>query len=428
MRCRGYRLTGLMAALLLPVVAFLAAPTVALAAVAVDDVAASLRSDPVFNDPAAENALTPGQADALRSQIAATGLPFFIAVLPESSAIEAGGPDALLTDLRTTVGRSGTYALIAGNAFRAGSTSSSVNAIADEAFNTQATNGPFAVLEAFVAGVANASPGTPGTPQGEPANPLGILAFLALAGLVVATIIVLVRRGNQRRRAAELASLRTVLDEDITVLGEKIAAFDHTDPRLDDAGRAELHTALESYTRASDLSARLLSDEDVAATTQSLDDGRYALACVDARLTGSELPLRRPPCFFDPRHPMSSTDVMWANPGGMAHQVPACAGCADVVAAGGLPQAREVDVAGQRRPYWDAGAGYAPYARGYFNSFAGILPMVFMGTILAQTFTANTALSSGFGASGGGFGGGDFGGGGGFGGGDFGGGFGGGDF
>ena len=427
MRRKSHRILGLMAALVLPVTMLMSMPAASQAAVAVDDVAASLRTDPVFNDPAAENALTPGQTEALRSQIAATDLPFFIAVLPESSAIEAGGPDALLADLRASVGRGGTYALIAGNAFRAGDTSSSVNAIANQAFNEQAANGPYAVLEAFIAGVANASSGTPGTPRGEPANPLGILAFLALAGLIVATIVVLVRRGNQRRRAAELASIRTVLDEDITVLGENIAAFDHTDSRLDETGRAELHTALDSYTRASDLSARLRTDEDIAATTQALDDGRYALACVDARLTGSDLPLRRPPCFFDPRHPMSSTDVMWANPGALAHQVPACAACADVVAAGARPQAREVDVAGQRRPYWDAGPGYAPYARGYFNSFAGILPMVFMGTILAQTFTANTALASGFGASGEGFGGGDFGGGG-FGGGDFGGGFGGGDF
>ncbi len=425
----------LTAGLVLSIAALVAVPAGAQAAVAVDEVATSLRSDPVFNDPEAENALSPGQANDLRNQIQATGLPFFIAVLPESAAVTAGGPDALLAELRAAVGQSGTYALIAGNSFRAGNTSTSVNAIATQAFEDQAANGPYAVLETFVAGVAAAASGdsTPSSAASESGSAVGILGFLLLAGVVFAVIYVIVRRNNQRKRAAELTAIRQVLDEDITVLGEKIASFDHTDPRLDEAGQADLHTALDSYTRASDLSAHLRTDEDVAATTRSLDEGRYALACVDARLTGDELPTRRPPCFFDPRHPMSTGDVMWANPGAMAHPVPACTACTTAIETGDHPQAREVEVAGQRRPYWDAGPSYAPYARGYFNNFAGILPMVFMGTMLANTFTAPAAMASGFGASGGGgFGGGDFGGGGfgggDFGGGGFGGGFGGGDF
>lgn len=421
----------LTASLVLSLAVLIALPAGAQAAVAVDEVATSLRSDPVFNDPEAENALSPGQANDLRNQIQGTGLPFFIAVLPESAAVTAGGPDALLAELRAAVGQSGTYALISGNSFRAGNTSTSVNGIANQAFEEQAANGPYAVLEVFVAGVAAAASGdpTPASSSGESGSALGILGFLFIAAIVFGVVYLIVRRNNQRKRSAELASIRQVLDEDITVLGEKIALFDHTDPRLDEAGRADLHTALDSYSRASDLSANLRTDEDVAATTRALDEGRYTLACVDARLAGDELPTRRPPCFFDPRHPMSTRDVMWANPGAMAHPVPACVTCATAIDTGDYPQAREVEVAGQRRPYWDAGPSYAPYARGYFNSFAGILPMVFMGTMLASTFSAPAAMASGFGASdgGGGFGGGDFGGGG-FGGGDFGGGFGGGDF
>ena len=79
----------------------------------IDSVASALRSNPVYNDPAAENALTSGQAADLRAQITGTGIPIYVAVLPASAAAETGGPDALLRDLRNAVGRSGVYAIIA---------------------------------------------------------------------------------------------------------------------------------------------------------------------------------------------------------------------------------------------------------------------------------------------------------------------------
>ena len=119
----------------------------------IDSVASALRSNPVYNDPAAENALTSGQAADLRTQITSTGVPIYIAVLPASAATETGGPDALLRDLRNAVGRSGVYAIIAGNAFRAAATEGSVTSIADSAFQSESSNGPYAVLEAFVTGV-----------------------------------------------------------------------------------------------------------------------------------------------------------------------------------------------------------------------------------------------------------------------------------
>ena len=75
----------------------------------IDSVASALRSNPVYNDPAAENALTAGQAADLRTQISGTGVPIYIAVLPASAAAETGGPDELLRDLRNAVGRSGVF-------------------------------------------------------------------------------------------------------------------------------------------------------------------------------------------------------------------------------------------------------------------------------------------------------------------------------
>lgn len=408
----------------------------------IDAVASALRTDPVYNDPSAENALSPGQADDLRGQVAATGLPIYIAILPASAATEAGSADTLLRSLRDAVGREGVYAVIAGNAFRAGSTSGSVTAIADDAFQAQASNGPFAVLEAFVSGV-DAQYNDSGQPADTSSSGGGswvglIILLVVLAG--IALVVVFGVRAARRSRAKQLVTIRGTLDEDVTSLGEQLAAFDVADPRLDDAGRADLQAALDAYSRASDASSTAKSDADITRATSELEAGRYALACVQARVDGRALPQRRPPCFVDPRHGPSESDVMWAPDGGAPHPVPVCAACAATLQSGAAPQPREVMAGGQRVPYWRAGADYAPYARGYYSSFADALPMIFVGTMLASAFMpsvsgistagpsggASDGGGSGFGGGGdfggGGFGhgGGDFGGGGGFGGGDFG--------
>ena len=431
--------TGVLITLLAVGLVGLLGASPAQARTSIDSVASALRSNPVYNDPAAENALTPGQAADLRTQIEATGIPVYVAVLPASAATETGGPDALLRDLRNAVGRSGVYALIAGNSFRAGSTEGSVTAIADSAFQAQSSNGPYAVLEAFVAGVDEQYSGSPSGDSaaaasagssGSPFVPLAILAVL-IAGVVA--VVMWARRKSRAAQAQRIASLRGVLDKDVTQLGERLGAFDLTDPRLDDAGRADLQRALDAYSTASEVSSRATSDADVTRATTELEEGRYALACVEARMDGRALPSHRPPCFVDPRHGPSSDDVEWAPDGGAPRPVPVCASCATTLRSGSLPEALEVDTPSGRQPYWRAGAAYAPYAQGYYSSWGSMLPALFIGTMLASAWSAPAAAAAPMAmdsGSSGGFGGGDFGGGGFGGGGDFGGGmdFGGGDF
>ena len=403
----------------------------------IDSVASALRSNPVYNDPAAENALTSGQAADLRAQITGTGIPIYVAVLPASAAAETGGPDALLRDLRNAVGRSGVYAIIAGNAFRAGSTEGSVTSIADSAFQSESANGPYAVLEAFVTGVGEQYGGSSSSGSSSATGSSGsmwpVLILLALIGAVIVAVTFWARRRSRAAQAQRIAALRGVLDQDVTQLGERLGAFDLTDPRLNDAGRADLQRALDAYATASDVSGRATTDTDVTSATSELEEGRYALACVEARMDGRALPSHRAPCFVDPRHGPSSDDVEWAPDGGAPRPVPVCPSCATTLRSGAAPAALEVDTPAGRQPYWRAGNDYAPYARGYYSSFGNILPALFIGTMLASAFSAPAAAASpmafGGGDSGGGFGGGDFGGGGFGGGGDFGGGgFGGGDF
>lgn len=422
------------------------------------EIAADLRTDFVYNDYGAENAFTVSETANLALQIQDSGLPIFVAVLPQAAADAAGGPDALLVDIKDAVGRSGVYAVLAGSSFRAGGTDVSVSALAERAFADNRAAGPYAVVQAFVDDVI----ATYGTDSGSAAgsstgstggSPIPALVILGVIAAIIGTIAVIaIRRGRQRRERA-LERLRPLLDEDITALGERLGAFDTTDPRLDDAGRQDLQVALDAYASASDRASRIRASTDVVATVRSLDNGRYALSCVEARLAGAPIPARRAPCFFDPRHGVSLDDVRWEPPGGVAHPVPACAECLVAVREGSQPRAREVEVDGARRPYWDADATYAPYARGYFGDFQTTMAGAFTGTLIAQaligsaaapnpahpgvattgaaTFGVGEGPSSG-GSGGGDFGGGDFGGdfgGGGFGGGDFGGGgSGGGDF
>ena len=84
---------------------------------------------------------------------------------------------------------------------------------------------------------------------------------------------------------------------------------------------------------------------------------------------------------------------------------------------------REVAVGGRSVPYWQAGPAFAPWAGGFFG--AGLLPGLFVGSMLGGTFGGFGYPDAAYGGVEDPVGGGDFGD---LGGGDFGGGFGGGDF
>jgi hypothetical protein len=123
------------------------------------------------------------------------------------------------------------------------------------------------------------------------------------------------------------------------------------------------------------------SASEIGNVTTILHEGRYAIACVRARVAGEPLPPRRPPCFFDPRHGLSVRDVTWAPDGGAPREVPACALDAERVEAGAEPDARKVMLGSQRVPYWQAGPSFGPWTTGYFGAF-GFVNALFVGTMM----------------------------------------------
>ena len=217
------------------------------------------------------------------------------------------------------------------------------------------------------------------------------LVVLILLGLVAAAVVAS-RRGKERaieQRRAELEPVQKLAFEDVTALGTDLQDLDGelAGVELDAGARADYQRALDAYEAAKTASDRLDRPDDVRHVTEIIEDGRYAIACVRARVAGDPLPTRRPPCFFDPRHGLSVEDVEWTPPGGVTRDVPACALDAERVHAGAEPDTRQVMVGAERMPYYEGGRAYAPYAAGYFGGganllFTGLLLGSFMGARL----------------------------------------------
>ncbi len=153
---------------------------------------------------------------------------------------------------------------------------------------------------------------------------LVFLALLAVAAVVVRSVV----KGNKRkaveRKQAELEPVRKLAFEDVTALGVELQELD-TDMaghELEPGANADYQRALDAYESAKTASDSITEPEHVKHVTEILEDGRYAMACVRARVAGEPLPVRRPPCFFDPRHGLSVEDVAYTPPGGARRDVP----------------------------------------------------------------------------------------------------------
>ncbi|MGE5720337.1 MAG: hypothetical protein ACM3XQ_10715 [Nocardioidaceae bacterium] len=249
---------------------------------------------------------------------------------------------------------------------------------------------------------------------------LVLLVVAGVIGLVVTTSRRQERTRLEQRKAADLAAVSKVTDEDVTRFGEELQRLDAemlVTP-LDEPMRQDYQRALDSYEAAKDTLSRATEPEHIKHVTEELENGRYAVACVLARKNGEALPVRRPPCFFNPAHGPSTTDIEWAPPAGIPRQVPVCAADADRVSQGAEPDIRTVQEGYRRVPYWQAGPAYSPWATGYFGMYAAsnLLPTFMLLTLLSPTWdgSAVEGADTGFGAdeaAGGDGGGGDGGGG-----------------
>ena len=402
----------------------------------IDAAVAALRNGPVYVDPTAELAIGTADQARLRRTIDAAGAgPFYVAILPLAAEQETGGnPDGVLQALHDGLGRPGTYAVISGRHFRAGSEGvlepGVAGRLATEALDAHRSDGVTATLVDFVHRVAAArqNGGTAPDGNGQPGTggAVGIgLLVLGAGGFVAARAI------RQRRHvAAQLAEVKAAAHDDLIALADDVQKLEQP-VEANAKAKQEYDQALADYDRATSSYDRAARPKQLEAVASALESGRYHMAAAQALLGGRKLSERRAPCFFDPRHGPSTRDVEWAPPGGTPRKVPACEADAQAAERGLEPASREVTAGGRKVPYWNAPPYFGPWAGGYFSPFggAGFLSGLFVGDLLGGAYGGWGYGSWGGSGTPGGFGSwSDFGGGMHFGGGDFGAGGGGGDF
>jgi hypothetical protein len=390
--------------------------------------------DPEAIQEFADNGIEIDQAaqDAVRDRLEGADTPIFLAVMPSSASTTRAN------DLGEATGEHGTYVVLLSPDGRVDAASDTMppgdaDRVADAA--SDAADGDFEefgnqLVDGLEEVEAGGTGGTGGGSEGDSDGgsgwiPLGIIAAVGGGGFL------LYRRNKRNKERADLEPVRAALDEDVTAYGEELTELDldvRTPGAAPEEAQQDYARALDLYETAKTAAAKVERPADLQPVTSTLDEGRWLLACVRARLAGEEPPERRLPCFFDPRHGPSVEDVQWAPPGGAVRDVPACAADATRIKDGLDPDVRLVPVGGgERRPYWDAGPAWGGWAGGYYGGF---LPGILWGTLLGSSMSGWGAGgyyaggdSGGFeGGDGGGFDGGGWGGGG-FDGGGFGGGF-----
>lgn len=164
------------------------------------------------------------------------------------------------------------------------------------------------------------------------------------------------------RKATRLAAIdayrvrRRLVREDVTVFGEKLAGL-HVETlttSLDEEMRLDYQQALDEYDAAKLALANAESEAELESVTAPLRDGNYYLACVLARRDGTELPMRREPCFFNPQHGPAAMDLSWTPPGGVERDIPVCRSCSIRLGAGERPDVRLVRAGDGYVPWWEA--------------------------------------------------------------------------
>jgi hypothetical protein len=374
----------------LAVVAVTALPAVA--GPWVDRTTGSLRDDPLYVDPSARPTLTPAAAAQVRARIARTGTPVFVAVLPGQALAEAGGrPARLAAMVAGSLGRPGTYLVVAGGRQGAGSDTlgrGEAAGLAGSAFRAHPGDLNGAVLD-FVGRVDRAAgvPATTAAPR-EPASGQDavardtalqlVLIFALIAALAVFASITARHLGARRglRRNQEVAEVRAVVEQDLRALGDDLRDLD-VDLQAVEAEHpgalAQYSRAYEQLERASEAFERAATVEDMAPVSSALESGRFAMDAARAMFEGGEAPRRRPPCFFDTRHGTSVDDVGWEPPTGPPRPVPACSACMQAVASGMQPPPRRVRAGGSTVPFYEAPPHFESWFGGYFGGAAADL-------------------------------------------------------
>ncbi len=272
-------------------------------------VAAALKTNPVYQDPAAENKLSTAQQDELRAKIGTREPRVFIALLPLRAADANGGVNEVPGKIGQALGIPASVGVVAGNSFRARSgggqpfETNQISKLATDAFekNNPGQQTPkgnvMPMLLSFVDGVHNAPQVQPkaaptagagsSQTQFQPAkkksntgrNILLFFLFLLIVGAAIVTFVVV---RNKRRFQDRKASVST------KVLGLQTAIFQTENGG--DFFNTEAKGHLRRAERHWDQADTNLRADDLDEAERSLERGYDALGAATAMANEPEPP------------------------------------------------------------------------------------------------------------------------------------------
>jgi hypothetical protein len=380
----------------------------------VDRTAGNLRGDPVYVHPAARPTISPPEAERLRARMILAGTPVFVAVLPAQALGEAGrDANRLAALVAASVGRPGTYLVVAGGQEGAGSNTLARGQAASRARAAFRRHPDLAAATMDFVGRVEAAAGRPPAttpPTAPPPAPEGpdgdtvlrvVLAVAGLAALVVLVNLLLQNRLARRtvRSGNEFTEVRAVSQEDLRSLADDLRNLNvglETDEQDNPRAVNQYTSAYEYLERAEQAFEQARVPADLAEVSGAIESGRSAMATARALFERRDPPRRRPPCFFDTRHGPSVNDIGWEPAHGPPRPVPACQACMERVANGAQPQVRRVRTGLRRVPFYDAPPQFESWFGGYFGGAAADLVAGFpLGKALDDGFVGGVRTSGG---------------------------------
>ena len=289
----------------------MAAP--ALAGPIIDRAAAGLRSDPVYVDSEAGASLSSSEADDLRRRIREGDEPIFVAVLP-AGALDEADRNGIAEAVRRAAGTPGTYAVVAGRTFNAGSDYIQAGRLATAVTQDHQGDSPAELLEDFVGRAQQASASA--AAGGGAAQPLPVDEQPADdsggggSGLGVPLLLIgggvggyLLYRNGKRRRAerVQLEGARQALHADLKVLADDVLSLE-PEVQIHEEARADYDAGVSRFRWAEAAVPAIDSPDDIPRVERGLAEGHYAMARARAIVRGQEPPAPPPELQHEGSH------------------------------------------------------------------------------------------------------------------------------
>ena len=125
---------------------------------------------------------------------------------------------------------------------------------------------------------------------------MDLLILLVVIGIAIAFVVEPLAAPGEAARGRGAAEGQVAAEEDVVRFGEDVTLLggETAGRQLDEATRQDYRRALDSYDAAKTALDQVQRPDDIRGITGILEDGRYAVACVQARLAGKPVPARLP--------------------------------------------------------------------------------------------------------------------------------------